>query len=159
MEEVREVTRMARRIAAILPLQPELDANYLAVEGATWEWTGPREGVSATMTATDDSVNDTINTILGGTRMSAVPNIVPISDLRQDASGIVKRAAVTGDPVFITQRGRATAVMVSTQTYERTLHELEILRALALGEAEIEAGIGHDAVTVFAEADELLSGP
>jgi hypothetical protein len=37
-EEVREVTRMARRIGAILLLQPELDANYLAVKGATWEW-------------------------------------------------------------------------------------------------------------------------
>jgi hypothetical protein len=37
-EEVREVTRMARRIAAILLLQPQLDANYLAVKGATWEW-------------------------------------------------------------------------------------------------------------------------
>jgi hypothetical protein len=38
VEEVREVTRMGRRIAAILLLQPELDANYLAVKGATWEW-------------------------------------------------------------------------------------------------------------------------
>ncbi len=37
-EEAREVTRMARRIAAILLLQPELDANYLAAKGATWEW-------------------------------------------------------------------------------------------------------------------------
>ena len=37
-EEVREVTRMARRIAAILLLQPALDANYLAVKGNTWEW-------------------------------------------------------------------------------------------------------------------------
>jgi hypothetical protein len=38
VEEVREVTRMGRRIAAILLLQPELDANYLAVKGETWEW-------------------------------------------------------------------------------------------------------------------------
>jgi hypothetical protein len=38
VEEVREVTRMARRIAAIVLLQPELDANYLAVKGKTYEW-------------------------------------------------------------------------------------------------------------------------
>lgn len=88
--------------------------------------------------------------------MSAVPTIVPISDLRQDASGIVKRAAASGDPVFITQRGRATAVMVSTKTYESTQHELEILRLLTRGEAEIEAGVGHDLETVLVEADELL---
>ena len=29
--------------------------------------------------------------------MSAMPNIVPISELRQDASGIVKRASGSGD--------------------------------------------------------------
>ena len=40
VEEVREVMRMARRIAAILLLQPELDTNYVAVKAATWEWPG-----------------------------------------------------------------------------------------------------------------------
>ena len=38
--EVREVMRMARRIAAILLLQPQLDANYLAVKQNTYEWGG-----------------------------------------------------------------------------------------------------------------------
>lgn len=88
--------------------------------------------------------------------MSAVPKIVPISDLRQDAAGVIKRAGASGEPVFITQRGRAAAVMVSTQAYERTQHELEILRLLARGEAEIEAGVGHDMDEVFAEARRLL---
>jgi hypothetical protein len=37
-EEVREVTRMARRIGAILLLQPQLDADYLAVKGSTYTW-------------------------------------------------------------------------------------------------------------------------
>jgi prevent-host-death family protein len=88
--------------------------------------------------------------------MSAVPNIVPISDLRQDASAIVKRAAASGEPVFITQRGRASAVLVSTGAYERIQHELEILRLLARGEADIEAGVGYDLESVMAEADALL---
>ncbi len=89
--------------------------------------------------------------------MSSVPKIIPISDLRQDTAGIIKRAAASHEPVFITQRGRPSAVMVSTQTYERTQHELEILRLLARGEVEIEAGVGHDMDAVFAEADKLLS--
>lgn len=88
--------------------------------------------------------------------MSAIPKLVPISDLRQDAAGVIKRASGSGEPVFITQRGRATAVMVSTQTYERTQHELEILRLLARGEADIEAGAGHDMSEVLAEARKLL---
>jgi Type ISP C-terminal specificity domain/N-6 DNA Methylase len=37
-EEVMEVTQMARRIAAILLLEPELDANYEAVKQATYPW-------------------------------------------------------------------------------------------------------------------------
>jgi prevent-host-death family protein len=76
--------------------------------------------------------------------MGTIPDIVPITDLRQDASGIVKRAAASGDPVFITQHGRATAVVVSATAYERTQHELEMLRLLARGEAQTEAGAGHD---------------
>ena len=91
--------------------------------------------------------------------MSTLPDIVPITDLRQDASGIVKRATASGDPVFITQHGRATAVVVSASAYQRTQHELEILRLLARGEADIDAGVGHDIDAVFAEADRLLDEP
>jgi prevent-host-death family protein len=90
--------------------------------------------------------------------MASVPKIVPISDLRQDATGIVKGVAASRDPVFITQRGRAAAVLVGMQTYERTQQEMEILRLLARGEKEIEAGAGHDLGSVFGEADKLLDG-
>jgi prevent-host-death family protein len=88
--------------------------------------------------------------------MSAMPNIIPISELRQDASAIVRRASATGDPVFITQHGRASAVLVSVGTYERTQRELEMLRILAQGEADIATGTGFDLDVVMAEADELL---
>lgn len=88
--------------------------------------------------------------------MSAVPSIVPISELRQDASSIVKRASDSGAPVFITQRGRASAVLVSAGAYERTQHELEVLRLLARGEADIAAGVAYDLDVVMAEADALL---
>lgn len=91
--------------------------------------------------------------------MMKAPKIVPISELRQDASGIIKRVAVSREPLFITQRGRATAVMVSMQEYEHTRQELEILRLLARGDKEIEAGVGFDLATVLAEADDLLAQP
>jgi prevent-host-death family protein len=89
--------------------------------------------------------------------MSAMPDIVPITDLRQDAAGVIKRVAESQAPVFITQRGRAAAVVVSTQSYQRTQHELEILRLLAAGEVEIETGVGHNLDKVLAAADELLA--
>ncbi|HBO44936.1 MAG TPA: DNA methyltransferase, partial [Planctomycetaceae bacterium] len=37
-DEAREVMNMARRIAAILLLQPELDENYSRVKVAAWDW-------------------------------------------------------------------------------------------------------------------------
>jgi hypothetical protein len=37
-EEAREVTHMARRIAALILLQPELDANYVRVKAKTFDW-------------------------------------------------------------------------------------------------------------------------
>jgi len=89
--------------------------------------------------------------------MSAMPNIIPISDLRQDTAGVIKRAAASDEPVFITQRGRASAVLVSSSAYQRTQRELEILRVLARGEAEIAAGVGHDLDDVMEEARLLLA--
>jgi hypothetical protein len=44
------------------------------------------------------------------------------------------------------------------EAYEHTQHELEILRLLARGEKEIEAGEGYDLDAVLAEADSLLEG-
>jgi hypothetical protein len=46
--------------------------------------------------------------------------------------------------------------MVSMEAYEHSQHELEILRLLARGEREIEAGKGYDLDAVLAEADSLL---
>jgi hypothetical protein len=37
-EEVREVTHIARRLAALVLLQPELDANYQRVKAASHDW-------------------------------------------------------------------------------------------------------------------------
>jgi hypothetical protein len=42
-EEVMEVTNMARRIAAILLLEPELDAKYEAVKQATYPWSAQKQ--------------------------------------------------------------------------------------------------------------------
>jgi prevent-host-death family protein len=90
--------------------------------------------------------------------MAKIPQIVPITDLRQDATSIVERASTTREPIVITQRGRPAAVMVGIEAYEHCQHELELLRLLARGEKEIEAGKGFDLDTVMAEAEALLRG-
>ena len=88
--------------------------------------------------------------------MPTVPKIIPISDLRQNASDVVKGVSSSREPVFITQRGRATAVMVSMEVYQNLQHEMDVLHLLARGEKEIEAGIGHELDDVLKEADRFL---
>jgi len=90
--------------------------------------------------------------------MPKAPKIIPISDLRQNASDVVRGVSSSKEPVFITQRGRAAAVMVSMKAYEASQHEIEILRLLARGEKEIEAGVGYDLDEVLKEADRFLAG-
>jgi hypothetical protein len=41
-DEVRTLTEIARRIAAILLMEPELDANYEAVKKSAYDWTASR---------------------------------------------------------------------------------------------------------------------
>ena len=89
--------------------------------------------------------------------MGKVPTIIPITDLRQDAAAALKHAKSSRQPVVITQRGRASAVLMSMEAYERSEHEREILHLLAQGDQEIKAGKGHDLDAVLAEADELLA--
>ncbi len=89
--------------------------------------------------------------------MPKIPDIVPITDLRQDAAAVLARVRKSSHPVVITQRGRAAAVMVSADVYERSENERQILRLLARGEREIAKGKGYDLDSVLEEADELLA--
>ncbi len=88
--------------------------------------------------------------------MPTAPKIIPISDLRQNASDVVKGVSSSREPVFITQRGRAAAVMVSMEVYKNAQHEMDILHLLARGEREIEAGTGYELDDVLREADLYL---
>ena len=89
--------------------------------------------------------------------MARVPGLIPISDLRDDVANVLKRVQGSREPLVITQRGRAAAVLLSVREYERGEYERQILRALARGEQEISAGVGYDLDSVLEEADALLN--
>ena len=89
--------------------------------------------------------------------MGKLSNIIPISDLRQNASNLLKQLRKSKEPLIITQRVRASAVLIGVDAYEESEHEKELLRLLAKGEREIETGQGYDLDTVLAEADDILS--
>ena len=89
--------------------------------------------------------------------MPRASNIVPVTDFRQDAAAILNRVAKTKEPLVITRRGRAAAVLVSIDEHDRSEHERQLLYALARGEAEIAAGKGHGLDEVLADADKVLA--
>jgi len=88
--------------------------------------------------------------------MAKSPDIVPISDLRQDAAAVLQRVRRSKEPVVITQRGRATAVVLSIDAFEASEEERRILKALALGDRELQAGKRASLDSVLREADKLL---
>lgn len=85
------------------------------------------------------------------------PDTIPVTDLKQDASATLKRVRKSKRPLILTQRGKAAAVLLSVDTFEKGEREREILKLLARGEREIAAGKGYDLDDVLAEADALLS--
>ena len=89
--------------------------------------------------------------------MAKLLKILPVSDLRQDAANVLKQLRDKKEPIIITQRGRAAAVLISVEAYEKSEHDKEMLRLLAKGDREIEMGEGHDLDSILAEADLLLS--
>jgi prevent-host-death family protein len=89
--------------------------------------------------------------------MPKLPEVIPVTDLRQDAAAALRKVRSSKQPLVITQRGRATAVMLSIEAFEEAEHERQLLRLLARGEREIAAGRGYDLAAVLQEADALLA--
>lgn len=85
-----------------------------------------------------------------------IPDIIPVTDLRQDAAAVLKRLQDSAGPLVVTQRGRAIAVIQSIDAYEKSEHERELLHLLAVGEKEIAEGEGHTLSSVLKEAEALL---
>jgi prevent-host-death family protein len=89
--------------------------------------------------------------------MAKIPTIIPVSDLRRDAAALLKALHDSKEPMFITQRGRAAAVLIGIDAYQRAEAQRDILLLLARGEQEIASGVGHTLESVMAEADALLA--
>ena len=87
-----------------------------------------------------------------------IPDIIPVTDLRQDAAAVLKKLQDSVDPLVITQRGRAIAVIQSIEAYEKSEHNRELLELLEVGEKEIAEGKGYTLARVLKESDALLRG-
>ena len=66
--------------------------------------------------------------------------VKPISYLKANAAEVLLRLAEQREPLVITQNGEAKAVLQDVASYEETQETLALLKVLALGQQEAEAG-------------------
>lgn len=88
-----------------------------------------------------------------------MPNIRPISDLRNHFAEITREVQSSDEPVFLTKNGVGAIVVMSMESYEQKRYDSMVYDKLR--EAELQAAssserIGHDAV--MAKARALVSG-
>lgn len=66
--------------------------------------------------------------------------VKPISYLKANAAEVLTQLAEQREPLVITQNGEAKAVIQDVATYEETQETLALLKILALGNQDVEAG-------------------
>jgi len=83
-------------------------------------------------------------------------DIQPLSYLASNTSDVVKQVNDTGHPVAISVDGQVQAVLQDSASYHKTQDQIAMLRLLAMGRQQVEAGKvqDHDAVVaLFAAQD------
>ena len=76
--------------------------------------------------------------------------IIPIRDLR-NTNEISERCKASNEPIFITKNGYGDMVLMSMETYQRTVAMSDVYRKLMEAEAELAVGQAVDGKSVFAE--------
>ena len=72
--------------------------------------------------------------------MNYATQIKPVSYLKANAAKILLQLAAQRNPMVITQNGEAKAVIQDVASFEQTQETLALLKILALGNQQIEAG-------------------
>ena len=88
-----------------------------------------------------------------------MPNIRPISDLRNNANEISDFCRQTHEPVFITRNGNGDMVVISIEEYERQQALIDLYGKLAIAEQEIASGAeGEDFLTLARQLRDRVHG-
>lgn len=79
--------------------------------------------------------------------------VKPISYLKTHAAEIIKDVTDSRRPLLITENGEAKLVVMDVRSYEEQQETMALLKLLAMGNREIEAGKFRPADDVFADLD------
>ena len=82
--------------------------------------------------------------------MKLSSQIRPISYLKAHAAEIVRTLGDRREPLIITQNGEAKVVIPDIDSYEETQETVALLKILALGSRQVEAGRVQPAADVVA---------
>jgi prevent-host-death family protein len=72
--------------------------------------------------------------------MSQRADVKPITYLKNRTADLLRQVSEGGHAVTITQNGEARAVLMDVDTYDRWRSAMTLLKLLAQGEADFEAG-------------------
>lgn len=81
--------------------------------------------------------------------MKLSARIKPISYLKAHAAEIVRNMSEQREPLVITQNGEAKVVLQDIESYEQSQETMALLKILALGNRQIEAGKVEPAASVI----------
>jgi prevent-host-death family protein len=76
----------------------------------------------------------------GNSGILASRDVRSLTEFRANAAAFVEQAQSTREPIVLTQRSRAAAVLIAIDAYESLVHELEFLRDLATSHDQAAAG-------------------
>jgi len=85
--------------------------------------------------------------------------VVSITDIRQDATALVKHAQQSGEPVLVIQRSRPAAYLVDAERFDALQLELkELRRAQLLREVdEAQHEIARGEILSFESVEDLIA--
>lgn len=89
-----------------------------------------------------------------------MPNIRPVSDLRNHFAEITREVQRSNDPVFLTKNGVGSLVVMSMETYEQNRYDSQVYDKLR--EAELQAATTAERRShseVMDKARALIGGP
>lgn len=83
--------------------------------------------------------------------MKIADKVKPISQLKADAPNVLRGVAEDHEPVIITVRGEAAAVLQDVKSYQETQDTLALLKIMALSKKAAEEGEVKPMADMFAD--------
>lgn len=83
--------------------------------------------------------------------INIIEDIRSVTELKRNTRAVLDQIHQTKRPIVLTVNGKADAVLIGAETFEKYLQAFNMARLLAQGEKDIAAGATHSARAFFKE--------